>query len=146
MAQITKVSLAGVAAIAQREGRRLKAYRDSKGILTIGVGHTGRMSPPRVWPWSSITAVQCDAYLATDLAPVEAEILKCVKAPITQNQFDALASLAFNIGNGGLAGSSVVKMLNAGNFAEAANDFLLWDHPSSLLGRRKEERAQFLTP
>lgn len=142
---VMKTSQAGLYAIQQRECSRLKAYRDSRGIWTIGVGHTGRMSPPKVWPWSSITPAQCLAYLATDLAPVEAEINRCVKVPITQNQFDALASLGFNIGCGGLAGSSVIKMINTGNITTAANDFLLWDHPAELLGRRQAERKQFLT-
>lgn len=140
-----KTSEAGIQAIEQREGSRMRAYRDSKCVWTIGVGHTGRMSPPKVRPWSSITPAECLAYLATDLGPVEAAINRCVKVPMTQNQFDALASLGFNIGCGGLAGSSVVKMLNVGNIAEASNDFLLWDHPSELLGRRQSERKQFLT-
>ena len=50
-------------------------------------------------------------------------------------------SLAFNIGAGGFVGSSVVRQINAGNMQAAADDFLLWDHPPELLGRRKGERV-----
>jgi lysozyme len=56
-----------------------------------------------------------------------------------------MVSLCFNIGVNGFAGSSVARDLNAGNVQAAADAFLLWDHPEELLGRRKVERAQFLS-
>ena len=140
-----RVSPAGRAAIRQREGCRLTAYRDSGGIWTIGVGHVN-MTPPAVTPGMRITEAEADAFLADDLAPVEATIAKYVRVPLSQNECDALASLGFNIGVGGLARSSVVSRLNKGDRAGAADAFKLWAHPSSLLGRRREERAQFLRP
>lgn len=141
-----KVSTPGRAAIAQREGQKLVAYRDSVGVPTIGVGHTGRMSPPPVRMGMKITAAQSDAFLATDLAPVEAAINSAVKAKVTQNQFDAMASLAFNIGVHGFVGSTVVHKLNAGDVQGAADAFLMWKKPPELLARRRAERKQFLTP
>jgi lysozyme len=139
-----KTSAAGRQAIIQREGVRLHAYRDSRGLWTIGVGHYS--GSPYFTRWSSWTMAQVDAALASDLAPVEQAVNQSIKRPITQNQFDACSSLAFNIGISGFAGSSVVKMINVGDMATAANDFLLWDTPRELLARRESERAQFLRP
>lgn len=141
-----KTSAAGRALIEQREGRRLAAYADSVGVPTIGVGHTGRMSPPKVTPGMTITEAECDAMLATDLAPVEAVINAAVKVPISQNEFDALASLGFNIGAAGLRGSTVVEKLNQGDVQGAADAFLNWEKPAVLKSRRLAERAQFLRP
>lgn len=141
-----KTSSRGRAAIMQREGCRLNAYRDSVGVLTIGVGHTGRASPPHVHAGMHITTAQADAYLAADLAPFEEAVNHAVKRPLTQNQFDACVSLAFNIGGGGFTGSGVVHRINAGDMEGAANAFLMWERPPALAGRRQEERKQFLTP
>lgn len=134
------ISDAGVAAIKQREGYRLKAYRDSRGVPTIGVGHTGsdvRMS--RIW-----TEQKVDDTLRADLQRFEDVVNHAVKVPLKQSQFDACVSLAFNIGVNGFAGSSVVKQLNLRNFPVAAADFLMWDRPPELLARRHAEMAQFL--
>ncbi len=141
-----KVSTLGRAAIMQREGCRLSAYQDTRGIWTIGVGHTGMETLPKPYDGMKITTMQADAFLAGDLAPIEATINRVLKRTPTQNQFDAMASLGFNIGKNGLAGSSVVRAFNEGQIESAANAFLFWDIPASLAARRKAERAQFLTP
>ena len=141
-----KTSANGRQAIALREGRRLGAYRDTRGILTIGVGHTSAAGPPPVTEGMTITLDECDAILAGDLATFEIAVNGAVKAPISQNAFDACVSLAFNIGAPGFVGSSVVRQINSGNMQAAADDFLMWDRPPELLGRRKGERAQFLRP
>lgn len=141
-----KTSPAGLYAIRTREGCKLTAYRDSVGVWTIGVGHTGRMSPPLVNPSMVITTTQADQFLAADLAPTEAAINSGVTVPLTQNEFDALASLVFNIGVNGWRGSSVRRQLNLRNYRAAADDFLMWDIPAALLNRRRAERLQFLTP
>ena len=139
------VSPAGRAALMAREGCRRSAYRDSVGVPTIGVGHTGRAAPPTVEMGMTITRAQADSIFAADLAPFEAAVSAAVPASLTQNQFDACVSLAFNIGPRGFAGSTVVHRLAAGDRAGAAEAFLMWNHPSELLGRRRAERAQFLT-
>ena len=139
-----KVSSQGRALIEQREGKRLAAYRDSRGILTVGVGHTGRMAPPAVSAGMRISEAQCDAFLAADLAPVEQVINAVVTVPMTQNEFDALASLGFNIGAGGLRKCLAVHRLNLGDVEGAAAAFMDWAHPAELAGRRREEMAQFL--
>jgi lysozyme len=142
---LLKTSPAGIVAIRNREGVRLDAYQDTRGIWTIGVGHTGGYLAR---PATTITMEEADAILAADLAQFEAAVNRIVKAPLTQNQFDALVSLAFNIGINGFTGSSVVRMLNCSppRYADAALDFLLWDEPPELVKRRDGEKAQFLTP
>lgn len=139
-----QTSPAGRAAIKQREGCRLVAYADSVSVITIGVGHTGRAAPPKVARGMRITQAQADAILAADLKPTEAAIDGAIKRPMTGNQYDACASLAFNIGGHGFANSTVVRRFNAGDVVGAANAFLLWCRPPELKGRRQAERAQFL--
>ena len=68
--------------------------------------------------------------------------------PLTQNEFDTLADFAFNAGCGAFAGSTMLKLLNAGNYAGAAGQFELWDHAAGkvvagLLRRRDAEEAEF---
>lgn len=140
------VSPAGRAALMAREGCRLDAYRDSVGVPTIGVGHTGRASPPSVALGMSITRGEADAIFAGDLAPFESAVARVVPATLTQNQFDACVSLAFNIGARGFVGSTVVHKLGEGDRVGAAEAFLMWVHPPELGSRRRAERAQFLRP
>ncbi|AZO45876.1 lysozyme [Mesorhizobium sp. M7D.F.Ca.US.005.01.1.1] len=148
-----QTSPAGRAAIARREGNVLKAYLDSVGVLTIGVGHTSSAGPPKVTKGLTITAAESDAILARDLAGVEASVSAMVKVPLNQNEFDALVSLVFNIGAGDFKGSSVLRNLNAGNRAGAADAMLAWNKGTvkgkkvalpGLTNRRQEERMQFL--
>ena len=146
-----KTSALGVQAIAQREGKVLHAYRDTRGILTIGVGHTSAAGPPVVVEGMVITAAECDDILSRDLAKFEDAVNAALRTPIAQNKFsrnafDACVSLAFNIGAPGFTGSSVARDINDDDMQGAADAFLLWDHPPELIGRRKGERAQFLRP
>ncbi|MBB3396889.1 lysozyme [Rhizobium sp. BK060] len=149
-----RTSVAGRAAIKRREGERLTAYRDSVNVLTIGVGHTTAAGPPTVTAGMKITAQQSDEILARDLADVENDLTAAVKVPINQNQFDALASLHFNIGPGSFRSSTLLRKLNAKDYAGAADQFLVWNKGTidgkkvaidGLTIRRKEERAQFLS-
>lgn len=139
-------SPAGRLAIMQREGCKLTAYQDSVGVWTIGVGHTGRASPPMVYEGMTINNATAEAYLAADLTPFENVVNASVKVPISQNAFDALVSLSFNIGARGFQGSSVLRQLNLGRYEVAADDFRMWEIPPELKSRREGERAQFLRP
>lgn len=141
---IRTMSPAGRASLARREGCRLVAYLDSVGVPTIGIGHTGRAGPPVVAMGMTITQAEAAAIFTTDLAPFEAAVAGAVKVPLTQNQFDACVSLAFNIGAVGFAGSTVVHKLNAGDIGGAADAFLMWVRPPELRLRRDGERIQFL--
>lgn len=129
--------------LASREGRRLKAYRCSAGVLTIGVGHTSMAGLPKVTPGLTITAEECEEIFIRDLKKYEAAVNKAVKVPLTQNQFDALVSLCFNIGTGAFAKSTLVRKLNAGDYEGAAKQFLVWSKQPELLPRRQKEKAQF---
>jgi lysozyme len=147
-----RTSAGGRKAIAQREGNKLTAYLDSVGILTIGVGHTSAAGPPEVRKGMKITAKQSDEILTRDLQGVEADVNRLVKVPLTQNQFDALVSLVFNIGGTAFRKSTLLKRLNTGDYAAAADQFRVWNKGTingkkvaikGLTTRRNAERAQF---
>jgi len=148
-----KTSAAGRAAITQREGCVLTAYRDSAGVLTIGVGHTTAAGAPTVTAGMRITAAQADEILSRDLADVEASVNRLGTVPLNQNEFDALVSLVFNIGSTAFRKSTLRAKLNAGDRNGAADQFLVWNKITKngkkvalagLTNRRKAERAQFL--
>ena len=138
-----KTSAKGIKLIEQREGVRHRAYRDSRGLLTIGCGHLSN-AYFHVSPGMIISDAKVDELLAHDLGEVEDMINRKVQVPLQQYQFDALASLGFNIGCAGLAHSSVVRFANLKMFTQAADAFLAWCHPPVLRGRRESERKQFL--
>ena len=138
-----KTSAKGVKLIEQREGVRHGAYRDSRGLWTIGVGHLSD-AYFHVSPGMMISEAKALDLLAHDLGEVEDVINRKVQVPLQQYQFDALASLGFNIGCGGLAHSSVVHFVNLKMFTQAADAFMAWCHPAVLRGRRESERRQFL--
>jgi lysozyme len=82
--------------------------------------------------------------LRKDLARYEQAVRDAVRKPLKPHQFDALLSLAFNIGTGGFKRSTVVKRLNAGDFRGAADAILMWNKPAILVPRRRRERELFL--
>lgn len=136
--------------IKDHEKLRLTAYLPTKNdVWTIGWGHTKTAKQGMV-----ITEAQAEQLLRQDLDWVEATIKRLVKVPLKQNQFDALASLIFNIGGGAFTKSTVLRKLNAGDYKGAADAFLMWDKQrdrqtgqmTKLRGltiRRNEERALF---
>lgn len=142
-----KTSPEGIAAIKRREGVRLVAYPDPAtggAPWTIGVGHTGQ----DVYPGLRISNEESDALLAKDLARFEAGIERLVTVPLTQNQFDALVSFSFNVGLGNFGTSTLLKRLNAKDYAGAADQFLRWNRAggkemAGLTTRRQDERKQF---
>lgn len=138
-----RTSPQGVKLIEQREGVRLGAYRDSRGLWTIGVGHLSNSYFP-VHAGMMISEAKALDLLAHDLQQVEETIDRVVKVPLQQYQFDALASLGYNIGCEGLQHSTVIHFINLKAFAQAADAFMQWVHPAVLRGRRESERRQFL--
>lgn len=135
------VSDIGLKVLKEREGVRLKAYKDSVGVWTIGWGHTAGVKPG-----DQISRATAEAYLAADIDSHAAPILAAVTVPLTQNEADALVSIAFNIGIGGFKKSTFLRLLNAGNKAGCAEAILKWDKPPEIRTRRAAERMQFLTP
>jgi lysozyme len=126
------------------EGLELTAYADSGGVWTIGYGHTG----PGVFAGLTITQQQADIFLQSDVAGSVACVNKLVTSAIVQCQFDALVDFTFNLGCASLANSTLLRAVNAGDFATAATQFLRWDHVggqvrSGLLRRREAEAQMF---
>lgn len=145
-----KMSDRGRALLTKREGNKFKAHRDSVGIWTNGVSHTSAAGDPVVTQGLTITAKQSDAILSRDLATFERAIFSALTIAVLQHEFDALASLAFNIGTGTFAKSTLVRKLNAGDRAGAANAFLSWNKAGGkvlpgLVTCRQAERLQLLS-
>jgi lysozyme len=135
-----KISDDGLERLEQREGKRNRAYKDTKGVWTIGVGHTG----PHVYEGLAWTDQQITDALRDDVKIAEDCINKYVHVPLTQNQFDALVSFIFNIGITHFITSTLLRDLNAGDYVKAAEDFMMWNKPPEILGRRLTEKQQFL--
>lgn len=140
-----KTSDQGRRLLTQREGVRLKAYKDSVGIWTIGVGHTAAAGAPNPVPGMTITAAACEQILIRDLVLYEQAIARALKVPLGQHEFDALVSICFNVGPR-FAQSICIKRLNAGDRKGAADAIMLWSKPPEIIGRRRTEQKQFLTP
>jgi lysozyme len=144
-----QVSEKGRRLIEAFEGLRLEAYRDAIGVWTIGYGHTARAGKPVPAAGLSISASVADQILAADLHAVEKGVLVAIKRPMEQGQFDAMVSLAFNIGLGAFRSSSLARAFNRGQVFLAADAFRLWvraggDVLQGLAQRREAERQEFL--
>lgn len=143
------VSPSGVDLICNFEGLRLKAYDDGVGVWTIGYGTTKYPNGIRVKKGDTCTLDQAKAYMQNDLKAFEQTVNSAVKVPLNQNQFDALVSLAYNIGATAFKKSTLVKRLNEGNYNAAANQFNVWVNAGGkrmegLVNRRAAERTLFL--
>ena len=133
-----KTSEQGLALLIEREGKRNDAYRDSVGVWTIGVGHTG----PEVHAGLHWTDEQVEEALAKDVQRFEDAVEFCVTADIPQHAKDALVSFSFNVGEQALKTSTLVRRINAGD-PEASNEFDRWHRPPEITARRNGEREQF---
>lgn len=131
-------------------GGLFKPYICPAGVLTIGWGHTnahGRKFDDSA-RWSQR---ECDDELASDMRRFEAAVTRLVKVPLNQNQFDALVSFAYNCGEGNLQKSTLLRKLNAGDYAGAAAQFPVWNKGggkvlNGLVRRRAAEMALFRAP
>lgn len=138
--------------IKKYEGLRLRAYRCSAGKLTIGYGHTSAAGAPDVKPGMVITKAEAEKIFDRDIEKFASGVAALIKVDVTENQFGACVSLAFNIGLGGFAKSSVLRFLNARKLDDAADAFLLWNRATQngrkvvlpgLTKRRAAEAALF---
>lgn len=140
-----QINAAGIALIKESEGCELTAYQDVGGVWTIGYGHTGE----DVTEGLTISQDRADAMLEADLVHYESCVNNMVDRDLTPNQFSALVSFAYNEGCEALRGSTLMRLLNEGNFQGAADEFLEWVWASGerlpgLVTRRSRERALFL--
>lgn len=128
------------------EAFRLAAYQDRKGVWTCGWGHTG----PDVVEGTTCTAEQAENWFVADTESAVKGVSNSLTTNVSQQQFDALVSFTFNVGVGAEAHSTMVKLINARDFAGAANEFPKWDHVNGevdggLLQRRLAEQDLFLS-
>jgi lysozyme len=129
--------------IKQQEGFRSRTYLDVAGFPTIGYGH--RLIHPSSFP-DGISEAEAAEILAADVRDAEQAVERLVKVPLTQGQFDALVDFCFNLGSGRLASSTLLKVLNGGRYADAAEQILRWDQAGgkecpALKARREAEFA-----
>ena len=130
--------------ISQFEGCSLAAYKCPAGVLTIGYGHTKGVSEG-----DTCTQEQADAWLIDDVKETQTLLAHYVNVPVSEGEFVALVSLAFNVGVGALMKSKLLRKLNSGDREGAAEEFLDFDlangkRVAGLTRRRKAEHDLFL--
>ena len=140
----------GIALIKQFEGCKLTAYQDSVGVWTIGYGWTQPVDGKPIRAGMTIKQETAERLLKTGLVSYESDVSRLVKVGLTQEQFDALVSFTYNLGSRSLSTSTLLRKLNAGDYAGAADEFLRWNKAggkvlNGLTRRREAERALFLS-
>lgn len=135
-----KISPAGLELIKQFEGFRAKAYQCQAGVWTIGYGTT-----KNIQKGDTITEARATALLTHDIIDAEESVTRLVKVPLNQNQFDALVSFVYNCGVGNFGKSTLLKLVNKGDFIGAVGEFPKWNKaagkPSAGLTRRRQAEA-----
>jgi lysozyme len=137
-------SNSGLALTKQFEGLRLEAYQDGGGVWTIGYGHAGS----GVCDGLFINEDQATQFLLADLQMAVEAVNRLATVAITQSQFDALVDFCFNAGQGSLASSTLLRLVNLGDFIGAVGQFALWVYAGGeiepgLVARRKAEASMF---
>jgi len=135
------LSAMGLELVKRAEGFRSMLYTDVAGFPTIGYGH--RVKPSESFA-AGIGEPEAAVILAADLAEAERAVIRLVRVPLAQGQFDALVDFCFNLGEGRLATSSLLVELNAGRYEAAGRQLLSWDHAggqviAGLKARRQAE-------
>lgn len=143
----SQINAEGLQLLKDFEGSRLEAYRDPVGKWTIGYGHTG----PEAKPGNKITQAQAESLLKSDLQRFESAVQRLVTVPLNENQFSALASFSFNVGDGALQNSTLLRKLNQRDYSGAANEFSRWVYGGNevlpgLILRRQAEQDLFSKP
>lgn len=149
----------GIERLIENEGKRNRMYRDSGGAPTIGVGHLLTRSELRSGKihiagetvrWAAgLSDLQVTALLRQDIAKFEKAVRQNVGVPLNQHQFDALVSFAFNVGSQAFRKSTLLRRLNAGDYAAVPSQLKRWVYDNGkkvrgLVNRRNDEIAQWL--
>ena len=137
-------SEAGLALIRKFEGLRLSAYKCPAGVPTIGYGTTKGVKMGQ-----AITRDEADRLLREDAKRLASHITALVKVKLSQHQFDALVSFVYNVGPSAFAGSTMLRLINQGLYADAARQFQRWNKAGGevlpgLTRRRAAERDLFM--
>ncbi|HFZ1900062.1 TPA: lysozyme [Serratia marcescens] len=144
------ISKNGIELIKRFEGLELKAYPDSVGVWTIGYGWTQAVDGKKIAPGMRIDQATADRLLKCGVVQYEQGVNQLVKVRITQGQFDALVSFAYNLGLRSLSTSTLLRKLNDGDKQGAADEFGRWVNAGGkrldgLVTRRAAERRMFLS-
>jgi len=150
------VSDAGLEFITSHEGLRLELYNDPAGHATIGVGHLVHLGPidgraSEAEFANGITRAEAMDLLREDVGTAEDAVRRLVDVPLNQNQFDALVSFTFNLGEGNLQSSTLLRRLNQGEYDAVPSELNRWTRGGGqvlpgLVRRRAEEGELFTTP
>lgn len=148
-----RIGAAGLSLVKQFEGFEPKWYPDPAHgwkVPTIGYGHTDAAGEPKYAATKSLVLTEAAAteILRRDLQKYADAVSKAVKVPLTDNQFDALVSWCYNVGPGAVAGSTLVRKLNAGDYAAVPSELAKWNKAvgktlNGLTRRRTAEAALF---
>ena len=156
-----QMSTNGLELLEQWEGFKAKVYKDSAGLPTIGVGHlltkselsSGKIviNGTSVDYTGGLTNPQVTDLLSQDVAPASKAVNTSVKVALNQNQFDALVSFTFNVGVGAFNSSTLVKVLNQGQYNQVPTQLLRWTRAGGkvvqgLVNRRQNEINLWNTP
>lgn len=138
------LSAAGLALLMKSEGFRATLYKDVAGFATIGYGHRVTSTDPDFS--GGITEEYARDLLEQDVSLAEQQVEHMVTVPLAQGQFDALVDFTFNLGAGRLGSSTLLKLLNQGDYAGAAAQLVRWDRAGgqeleALKARRLAELA-----
>lgn len=144
-AEKRNISQDGIKLIKQFEGYPSRRYLDSAGKPTIGYGHLIKTNENLY----EITEQEAERLLRKDVERAEKAVSQLVKAPLVQSQYDALVSFTYNLGEGSLKQSTLLKKLNYGDYKGAASEFDKWVYAGGkkikgLENRRKKEKKVFL--
>lgn len=142
-----QISYNGLEALKEYEGFRADAYKDTGGVWTIGFGTTiadGKPVTQGMW----CSQAQAIEWLRVDCAGAQTAVNQLVRVPLKQNQFDALVSFIYNVGEDAFRKSTLLRLLNQGLYADAAKQFDRWNQDNGkvipgLVSRRKIERSMF---
>lgn len=158
------MSEAGLEHLKKVEGVRKTMYLDSAGLPTIGVGHllskselssgviyTDHGPDPITWKNRELTDAEVSLILAEDVEIADMWVTEEVKVPLTQNQHDALVSFVFNIGHVSFRKSTLLKLLNAGEYGRVPEQMRKWFYAAGkpyegLVKRRETEVKLWETP
>lgn len=137
------ISQNGLELIKHFEGCELEAYKCAAGVWTIGYGHIKTAEEGMV-----ISQSYADELLEGEIVEYEDYVNTAVTAPLSQDQFDALVSWTFNLGNGNLNASTMLKVLNRGEYEEVPNQMKRWNKAGGkvlegLIRRREAEANLF---
>jgi len=144
---LLSLSAAGLVAIAGYEGYRAQAYDDGIGVQTLGFGATTREDGTPVQRGDTTTPERALRKLALDADEHAQAVFRCAPVPMHQHEFDAFASVAYNIGGAAFCRSTMARKLRNGDYAGACAEILRWTYAGGrelrgLVIRRQREYAQ----